>query len=274
MTFISTLIALIIERFFDWSHLRHWSWYIALERTIAQRMAGQSPYVILALTIIPILVLLGIIGLLLSGVLYGVMTLLFRLLILLYCLGPKNLWADGFACVHAMPNEFSQNILGTYPGQDSQTNRRQLLNNLFIEANRRLFAVIFWFAILGPMGAFLYRAITLSAQEKGLTEKNTLALTKSARFIETLLDWIPIRIFTFIFALGGHFSLVISYWRKNFKLSLDENEMLLTQCGAAALGGVDDKIAEDGSVEKNAISLLDRTFVMVLVIIAIGVLLV
>jgi AmpE protein len=272
MTFIVTFIALMIERFFDWSHLRHWSWYSALERTLAQKLAGTSPYITLALTIVPLLLMITIIQVILTGALYGLLNLIFQLVILVYCIGPRNLWADGFACASAVPNDFCKNYFSIDTMDNSQQLHKQLLDKLFIEANRRLFAVIFWFVILGPLGAVLYRTVTISAQEKAVKEPAALEVSLKARLIETILDWLPIRIFTFIFALGGHFSQVIAYWRKNFKLALADNEILLTQCGEAALGG-GEEIAQDGSAEKNAIGLIDRAFIIVLVLVAIGVLL-
>ena len=95
-------------------------------------------------------------------------------------------------------------------------------------------------------------------------------LLPSARSVEAILDWGPVRIFTCVFALGGHFVKVFSCWRKKAILGLDINDKLLTECGAAALGNEDiNTIAQDGSAEKNAIGLLDRSFVITLVAVAI-----
>jgi len=53
-------------------------------------------------------------------------------------------------------------------------------------------------------------------------------------------------------------------------LHVDSNKTLLAECGTAAMG-LDDhaQIPEDGSVEKSAINMLDRAFVIALVVIAI-----
>src|SRR5579862_1321828 len=204
MTFIVTFIALIIERFFDWSHLRRWSWYVTLEKGITKKLIASSPYLQLALIVLPLLCAVGIVGFLLKGVLYGLFTLIFQLLVLLYCLGPQNLWADSFACINPATSDYFKKLFHVTDVDDKQKLHKQLLSSIFIEANRRVFAVIFWFVILGPIGAILYRTITLSAQEE-TKETTTIELAKCARTIETILDWLPIRIFTFLFALGGHF---------------------------------------------------------------------
>jgi len=279
MTFIVTLIALLIERFFDWGHLRQWRWYAAYQHAMTRRFAGKSPYLALVLTIIPLLILVLLISFFIKGLLYGFVTLLFELLVLIYCLGPQNLWADAFSCVNALVQGDKQlaadklkSSFGITNGSYSQSLHKHLLNDIFIEANRRVFAVIFWYAILGPVGAVLYRTIVLSANDT--MQETTAETSQSARLIETVLDWLPVRLFTFLFALGGHFVQVLSCWRKKVLLGLSSNEILLTECGTAALGQDEQgDILEDGSVEKSAVSLLDRVFVIVLVIVAIGMLL-
>lgn len=266
MTFIVTLIGLLIERFFDWSHLRQWQWYTAYQGMITRRFSVKSPFLMLAIIIIPLLIVVGLMNCLLDDWLYGFIKLIFNIVIFIYCLGPKDLWADAFACTTALSQSDkidAQEKLKTSFGvheKGKQLLHHHLLNMLFMEANRRVFAVVFWFILLGPVGAVLYRTVTLQA---------ALELNQSARTAEAALNWIPIRILTFLFALGGHFAKVLSYWRKNVLHGLDSNETLLTECGIAALGNDEQAVLpEDGSLERSAIHLIDRAFVIMLVVIA------
>lgn len=278
MTFIVTLVGLLIERFFDWSHLRHWSWYLTYQHKVIQKLAKKSPYIMLAVTVLPLLFLLALIDYALQGWMYGFIKLVFDIVVFIYCLGPKNLWADAFACTTALgQNDASQaaekikDAFGKVESSQSysQSLHKHLLYNLFIEANRRVFAVVFWFVILGPIGALLYRTVALSASDATKSEGDA-AYSDAARKVEAILNWAPIRIFTFLLALGGHFVSVLTCWRKNALHGLESNEMLLTECGVAALGNDElQPIPEDGSNERMAISLLDRTFVITLVIIAV-----
>lgn len=263
MTFIVIFISLLIERFFDWSHLRRWQGLITFQHAVLKRFKNVSPYLTLAVTILPLLIVVGIINMIVANWLYGFIQLIFHLIVVLYCLGPKNFWANAFASINAL-------VQGDTAG-DKQSLHRQLLNQLFVAANRRVFAIVFWYFILGVVGAVLYRAVSLSSTD---SEQETVTeLAPSARVIETVLDWLPVRVFTFLFALAGHFVQVLTCWRKLVLLGLSSNETMLTECGIAALGGEEGQLAEDGSVEKSAISLLDRVFVIVLIIIAIFVLL-
>jgi len=280
MTFIVTLIALLIERFFDWSHLRKWNWYTNYQQAVMKRFAGTSSFVVLAITIVPLLIIVAILQSILKTPLFGLIELLFQLFLFLYCLGPQNLWADSYSCINALvhgePQAAAEKLKMSFGVTDSSSRQGlhgQLLNNIFIAANRRVFAIVFWFMVLGPIGAVLYRVITLSSAEFPKQEA-VPELVQSARSVESILDWIPVRLFACVFALGGHFVKVISCWRKKPVMGLEINEQLLTDCGAAALGSDDiASIAEDGSAEKSAIGLLDRSFVITLVLIAVMVML-
>lgn len=272
MTFIVLFVALLIERFFDWSHLRRWYWFNAYEHFVSQKMAKLPSYLVLALTILPLLIIVALIEWLLDDFLFGLIKLLFQIILLLYCLGPQNLWADIFACTNALEQGDAQNALEKLKSSfgiivsDTQKPHQELLSRIFIESNRRVFAVIFWYAILGPVGAILYRTISLFSTEQ-LKQEIKLDSVQLSFSAESVLDWLPIRIFTFLFALGGHFVKVFSTWRKHVISGLSSNEVVLVDCGVAALGS--DLNEEDCSAERSAVSLLDRTFVIVLVMMAV-----
>lgn len=274
MTFIVILIALLIERFFDWSHLRKWNWYNTYQRAIVRQLPGQPPFIVLAAIIIPLLLAVLCTEFILQGLLYGAIKFLFVLFIFIYCLGPQNLWADTFACINALSqgdahlaSEKLKMAFGVTDETSLQAVHRRFFKHIFIEANRRVFAIIFWFVVLGPIGAVLYRAVTLSSSESTL--KNVAPdASRSASAFEAALDWVPVRIFTFILGLGGHFAKVFSFWSKKALLGVESNDILLSECGAASISMSEKiEIAEDGSAEKHAISLLDKTFVIALAVI-------
>ncbi|HLB42429.1 MAG TPA: regulatory signaling modulator protein AmpE [Gammaproteobacteria bacterium] len=273
MTFIVILISLLIERFFDWSHLRYWNVYLAYQNKLLKKFPTLSPYFALAFAMIPLLIIVGLMNLLILDWLYGFVELLFDIVILLFCFGQRNLWADAFACINVLMRgdiQFAEETLKTSFNitdiKHAQSVHQQLISNIFIEANRRVFSVIVWFIIFGPMGAVLYRCMALTA-DASLRDKVTPELSQSAFFLESILDWLPIRIFTILFALGGHFVQVFACLRYKTWLYFSSNSVLLSQSGIASLG-YHDSLPEDGSAETHAISLLDRVFIIVLVIIA------
>lgn len=275
MNFIVIFVALLIERFFDWSHLRHWHWYAAYQQTILRKIPGKPPFLSLAMIVLPLVIITALLAYFLDNLWFGFGRLFFDLILFIYCLGPQNLWADTFASINSLVQgdaQFAADKLkmtfGVTETATAESMHAQLLNAIFIEANRRVFAIVFWFVVLGPAGAVLYRSIALAAASFPKQEVNS-ELEYSARAIESVLDWLPIRIFTFIFALGGHFTRVLSCWRKRVLQGISSNEAMITECGDAAISDDQGQVAQDGSAEKNAISLLDRVFLIVLVLIAI-----
>jgi len=80
---------------------------------------------------------------------------------------------------------------------------------VFVEAGyrgfERLFAVLFWFLLLGPIGALIYRLVFLKREH---TPSNALI----ARWL-WLLEWPVARLVGFSFALTGNFSGCFDSWK-------------------------------------------------------------
>lgn len=268
MAFIITLIALVMERFFHWQHLRQWRWFLNYEASLNRYIGNWPASLRLLVNILPPILIVGILSSLLSGLFYGILELIFGVVVLLYCLGPENLWVEIYKYIQAANQNDQtgmQHVMQTFHiSPDREMGFHEALTRaIFVKANDRIFAVIFWFVILGPLGAMLYRLITIFA------ERPEWGLSDISHKLKQLLDWIPVRIFTFFFALGGHFTEVISSFQKYLTQGPHANDVLLTECGIKAL---DYKTSSDGIMEKEALQLLDRVFVLGLVVLAIGVL--
>lgn len=271
MIFLATLIALLIERFFHWSQLRKWGWFLTYQNWINAKIKQSHPALILALYVLPFTFLIGLISYLLVNILLGAFFLVFATVVLLYCLGPGNLWAQAYQCLNDLNKDDPKEVLkctkdafGISLPENSQVFHQTFLQALFIAANKRIFSVIFWFAFLGPMGAFLYRAIEM-CQTSSTPGVSALAIKS-----QKLLDWLPVRLFTFIFALTGHFSRVLTRWKQGMKEGIEQNDAVLADCGMAALDVTkDNKITENGSAEKEAMLLIDRTLILALTLLAI-----
>lgn len=276
MIFIATLISLLIERFFHWGHLRQWHWFTRYQNWLSSKVGQLNPALMLAIYIGPFVLVVGILSRLMSGWMYDVFHLIFGTVILLYCLGPGNLWAQAYQCLSELNKddprhapEFARTAFGIPLSENSQAFHQALLRALFVAANHRIFAVIFWFTVLGPMGAVLYRLVEMSGHS------SNSAVAAIALKTQKILDWLPVRIVTFIFALTGHFSKVFARWKSGIQQGVDANDLVLIECGIAALDVVkDNRVPEDGSAEKEALLLFDRTLVLTLVILAVIVLLV
>lgn len=274
MTFIITLIALIIERFFHWSHLRQWQWFSRYQYFLNVRIGNRSRYLLLIACVLPPVLLVAVLTRLLSGWLYNIPELLFGLIILIYCIGPNNLWLQIYSCINALnkddPREALEQVrtaFGIDTVEQSQTFHKTFTRAIFVAANQRLFAVVFWFALLGPWGAVLYRLVSLCGSN------GIFGMSEAALQIQALLDWLPARVFSFLFALVGDFISVFHCWKNAAKKGVSANDEILGECGLAALGCADtDHFPESGVAEKEALALLDRVFILVLVVLAVAVL--
>ena len=64
----------------------------------------------------------------------------------------------------------------------------------------RSFAVIFWYALLGPVAALAYRQLALAAEHA-----RTPAVADNAGQLRHAFDWVPVRLLAASFALVGNF---------------------------------------------------------------------
>ena len=119
-----------------------------------------------------------------------------------------------------------------------------------VDAYRQVFAVLFWFIVLpGPMGAVLYRAAVLLADEwRGTAPGDDLTpiarsraeFGKPAQGLLALLDWIPVRLTALSFAIVGDFEDAAYCWRMQAKTwpaaEGGESMGIVLASGAGALG--------------------------------------
>ena len=266
MTFIIILCALIIERFFDWQQLRTWHWFNLYQYRLSAALSGLPQAAVLLVSIVTPLLVIGVLNHMLSGVFYNFFKLIFGLGVLLYCFGPENFWAQVYQIIAKFHLEDKPAALAQMQLSFPAASANEFTQRIFIEANRRVFAVIVWFLLFGPMGAMLYRLIDLIRRQNPKLEPIAI-------HYQSLMDWLPIRLLTILFALAGHFNAVIKQWKISAFSAPLGNEQCLTQCGIAALDLTQNgRLPEDGSAEKEALGLLDRAFVIGLVILAVMVL--
>ncbi len=236
MIFLVTLLSLLTERFFHWGHLRKWRWLFYYQQWLTASRLGKQFALLVIFAILPPVFLVGALQALLSNHFYHIPLLLFDILIFLYCLGPENLWLE------------------------FQPTASVSARNFFLAANSRVLAVLFWFCLLGPVGAMLYRVIALSAEGRF----PFAALAGRAR---SWLDWLPVRFFAFIFALGGHFTEVIRCYKRYASKGPAMNETLFVESGMAALDRLDTVTTSETEMQE-ALALLDRVLLMFFVLLA------
>lgn len=275
MNLIALLIGLVIERlatqFFHWRRMR---W---LERIIDvgfRRVAALSnwpaliPVILLALLLVlPVFVFTFV----LFDALLGFPYLFLAIVVLFFSLGPKDVGEDVDEYCRALEEGDTERIRQTAKAlieDDVPTDQMKRIHcvesAVFIQANNRLFAVIFWFValgLLGPLGAWAYRVTDLIRRRAVF---NAVRDDESAGPAERIRDaavqlhgwlaWIPARLTAIGYAVAGHFDGALASWRKPQEppaSSFSEaSEMLLARVGVGALALADD---EDEDLSKRGI---------------------
>ena len=188
--------------------------------------------------------------------------LVLQILVLLYCFGPRNLWADAFSCINAASTNaggFSEQAQKTF-GVDG-TQPEHLLAKVLVAANVRVFAIVFWYAVLGVAGAVLYRLVEVIVEN---SSTDMPAVRELAVKVGRVLDWLPIRAMSLLFALAGNFAKVIALWRHKTVVDVQQNETLLIDSGFAA--AIDTTTLDEKALTA-LMNLLDRSFILVLAIV-------
>lgn len=209
MNFLVLLLVLWVEKFSAWrKRIQHDSPWLRLLTTLErkQQWAGR-PWLALALLVLLPLLLLGLILLLLESVAYGWLALPVHLVVVIYSLGRGDLlaalgpfrdsWRRGDAEAAYL---VAQRDLSLEADEEGELLQR-VQGHLVWQAYQSFFAVIFWYALLGPVAALAYRLVALSSEHATLP-----ALREAAAQVRHGLDWLPVRVLAASFALVGNFA--------------------------------------------------------------------
>jgi hypothetical protein len=119
----------------------------------------------IVLSLLPLLLLVGALQWLFASYWYGLPGVAFAVAVLFYCWGPRDLDLDVDAVVEAGDAEqrraAAQVLLG--PEREAKLDAPTLVEGVFQSALERWFGVLFWFLLLGPVGAALYRFTQVGA---------------------------------------------------------------------------------------------------------------
>ena len=253
--------------------LRRLDWYHRLVGMIEQKLGSvevfKGPVGVVAMLALPLLVfwlLLSVIG----GW-HGILWFLLTVAILFYCLGPDDLDDQVGALIAAIRggNDAEANHLAQALGRSAQpvaaeTRGHTVVESILTEFQERVFGVLLWFLILGPIGAVLFR---FSAELRRYAIQASSGLRDWAGRVYNVLAWLPSRIVALGYALAGNLTGAFESWRVLDTLSLEQNETALRQSGTGAL-----QLGSDaGEVERitAAQGLVTRTLILLLAILTV-----
>jgi AmpE protein len=208
MSFLVLLLAVWVEKFSAGRQRiqQDGGWLRQLARVEAAPSMQASPWLSLALLVLVPVLLLGVLLLLLKSVAYGWLALPVHLLVLIYglgrgdvlaALGPfRDAWRRDDTEAAYLVAARDLGVQADEPGE--LLNRVQ--GYLLWQAYQSFFAVIFWYALLGPVAVLAYRLLALTTEQA-----QQVALRERAQQLRHAFDWLPARVLASSFALVGDF---------------------------------------------------------------------
>lgn len=258
MTLLALLIGLVVERLAtQLFHLRRLRWLDGLIDSgfrQTERFANWPaliPVVLLAgLLILPVFLVLFS----LEGRLYGVANLVLAIVVLFFSLGPKDIGEDVDEYCRAVEADDEERIVNTSKAlietdvpADPLERIQRVEEAVCVQANNRLFAVIFWFVLFGPygpLGAWAYRVTDLIRRRAVFNDARDdasayTAVLKASETLHGWLAWIPARLTAIGYAMAGSFEGALHAWRNPVESKAmpqnAQSESLLARVGVGAM---------------------------------------
>ena len=208
MSFLVLLLAVWVEKFSAGRQRiqQDGGWLRQLVRVEAALSLQTSPWLSLALLVLVPVLLLGVLLLLLKSVAYGWLALPVHLLVLIYGLGRGDVLAALGPFRDAWRRDDTEAAylvaardLGVQADEPGELLTR-VQGYLLWQAYQSFFAVIFWYALLGPVAVLAYRLLALTTEQA-----QQVALRERAQQLRHAFDWLPARVLASSFALVGDF---------------------------------------------------------------------
>ncbi len=242
MAFIAVLICVIVQHWFNFSadvipnswlnHLFEWMKRHAQAPEAGQGFSGVAQYVLIPLIVVALIFWLVTFAFGWTGY---------------FILGVIWLW-------------YTLRIPGRHA--DEQRDSKQIFEHSY----QCIFARLFWFCLLGPVGLALYffaDSLRNFLQSKDVECNETSAVT----IVLSVLDWIPVRLLGLTYALVGRFAETFKFWRQQLGAGITNYNELAAAFAEMAVPEPD---------SHQALALVIRAvwvWVVVLAIISIGMLL-
>ena len=276
MSLLAILISLALEKFLPaLNGLRNLNWIPHYQQWIHARLTNHPKWQ--GLPSLLIIILLPVIGT--AAVQYylndllALFSFLFSVVVLTYCLGPQdehrraNNYLDAVEDENRSDKDSIQNDLSEVlqaggvtddvTAMDDETRINRLIESILIITHDRMLAILFWFVVLGPMGAVLYR-LTLALLENigkdtaqrleehsqeplpQLSTQETAEPTESSaandnvnsdsitdfnhavKQLHHLLGWIPSHLTALSYAVMGSFVHALHAWQNRPKEGANE----------------------------------------------------
>ncbi len=281
MNLLAIIIALLIDLYYTETRaLRYYGWFTRLAGWVGDQVHENKllngPLGVL-LVMAPVVAVVALVYAVLIHV-FLLLALIFAIVVLVYCLGPRRLNPEVEAYIDARVREDLQGarsaaaeFITGEPPRDAQALDKAVVQAVLTEINTRVLAVLFWFFILGPVGAVLYRFSHELIKDPDREQDFSEGFKDAAQRLHGILAWLPSRLTAWAYALMGSFSQARYRWQMRAFDWADNwvsgNDGVLIASGTGALelpDGAEGETAEGGraytlDAVKDALRLVVRT---------------
>lgn len=297
MKLIVILICIALERYAGVNIANHLPGWFEKYNTMFQgylpEKLKQRAWLNFTILLLPLLLAMLFLQCVLGGLFAGVFGFVVSLGVLMLCMQSEHYqlrWKHYFAGVKVTDNTLV--LTHDNPGMTAQDNptassaqenapeaNMEIVNDVIVNTNYHLFSVMFWFLVLGPFGAVLYRYCRWLSESADQAE----SIASVAARWEQALAWLPTQLLVFTYAFVGHFMRTFGIWRQYIMSSasgwswnpakliatVSANEDLLRGTALAAMGFDENKDVIEDETVINAVGLVNRALVVWLCIIAV-----
>lgn len=252
MSLLTILFSLAIERYVDAvDQIRRFDWSISFANWVKEKFSNSEFWNdtlgLIAIILLPVFLCAIIYSQLYNAL--GLLGFLFSLAVLVYCLGPKRIQHAARLYIDAGEHEdehslktYASDILGPDVPNTPQDMNRQVCEKLLVSTNENLLGVLFWFVLLGPMGALMFRMageLYYNSQQQDEEQKPEYTeFNNSTRMLYAILLWLPAQLTTLAFAITGSFIDTLHEWKQrlpNDYLNPQESDDTLFHTGLKSL---------------------------------------
>ena len=199
----------------------------------------------------PILVIIfySLIAYILNNYLHGFFAFILDLIILVYCLKPSEFNRKVEEFKFSLENQENNGCSKRFNYILSNYNNKSLIENIFYNSTRNIFTVLFCFLLLGPSGSLAFVILDSYIHNKEI--KIDQKTKKELKNIISIIEYVPIRLCTFSFAIVANYELCSKAWKssKKEKSLYDSNITLINTVGIASYQELENN-TEDDSEEK------------------------
>lgn len=309
MSLLVILISLALEKFLPaLNRLRSLNWVTHYQQWMHTRLANHPKWQgIPSLLIIILLPTLGtaVIQYYLNDLL-ALFSFVFSIVVLTYCLGPEDEHRRVKDYLDAVEDEDRSDkdniqadlseilqaggITSDTATMDEETRISRLTESVLIITHDRMLAILFWFVVLGPMGAVLYRLTLALLQHQQPAENDdgnpSNDFNPAVKRLHYLLSWMPSHLAALSYAIMGSFVHAFNVWknrrteesatepdndqqeRRSTFESTTANRDLLIRVGLASLQ-FNTKPPQDNNAVRETLGLCGRSLVAWITILAI-----